>query len=228
MASKLRALINELGFGNALLYSLGVLLQALSRRNGVFHYHLVAQPLPDKPLLPARRADAMAFREIAPGDPVLAAFPLTADKVAERYGQGSRCFAVFKEAVALGYLWICFDTYNEDEVRCRYRYGPAGTAVWDYDVYIFPEHRTGFALARLWQGVGQTLTEQGYHWSVSRISAFNMASLNSHRRLGAQRLGNLVFLVLGGVQIMMANRKPYIHLSLGKKSAPEIFLTVPS
>jgi len=113
------------------------------------------------------------------------------------------------------------EAYSEDVVRARYLLPPSGKTAWDFDVYVVPEERLGFTFPRLWDTAYEYLREKGIRWSLSRISAFNPASLAAHRRLGARRIGSATFLLLGGAQLMLSSFRPYLHLSL-RRSVPAV------
>src|SRR3546814_8281998 len=101
-------------------------------------YHLVAQPVAAKPLLPAGRGRSIAVRRLDPRDPLLLALPLEETVLAYRAAQGALCFGAFKQDEIIGCLWLCLSGYEEDEVRSCYRLAPAGTASWAFDVYLAP------------------------------------------------------------------------------------------
>src|SRR3546814_5387739 len=113
-------------------------------------YHLVAQPVAAKPLLPAGRGRSIAVRRLDPRDPLLLALPLEETVLAYRAAQGALCFGAFKQDEIIGCLWLCLSGYEEDEVRCCYRLAPAGKASWDFDVYLAQATRRGLGIARLW------------------------------------------------------------------------------
>lgn len=113
------------------------------------------------------------------------------------------------------------DAYQEDEVRVRYRLPRADTS-WDFDVWIHPDERLGWAFPRLWEAARQQLRERGVRWTCSRISAFNAASLRAHARIGHVRLGDALFVRCGGWQWMFSTVAPYFHLSCNAASFPQL------
>jgi hypothetical protein len=117
--------------------------------------------------------------------------------------------------------------YEEDDVRCLFVLEPAGEASWDFDVFVDPTARLGFAFLRLWDEANRLLSSEGVKWSISRISAFNVGSLASHRRLGLRRIASAVFVCVGPVQLMFATCRPYVHLALGAASRPVMRLRAP-
>lgn len=222
--NKLIGLIRELGPLGAGCY---VVHRLGARSGGHFSLHrylFVRQPVPDRPLLPARRGRSIAVRQVAPRDPSLLELPLDEAVLAYRAAQGAVCFGAFRDEEIIGCLWLCLSGYEEDEVRCRYLPQPEDRASWDFDVYVKPAHRSGLAFARLWDEANAFLRQRGVEHSWSRISAFNPGSLASHARMGAETVGRATFLRLGGCQLMIASLPPYRHLSLGRSRRPIIEL----
>lgn len=191
---KFRGLAAEFGFGNAVLYVFGLALRGVCPGASVYRYYIVAQPVPDKNLLPARRGKAIAVRELKPGDPAFSALPLDQDVLAYRFAQNVVCLGAFQDEKPIGCLWMCFDSYDEDEIRCTFRLAPVGRVSWDFDVYLHPDARLGFAFLRLWDEANAILRDRGIAWSLSRISGFNPGSMASHARMGAVRVGSLIAL----------------------------------
>jgi len=224
---KARAALKELGPLDGALY---LLSQALERWCGgarLYRYILVAQPVSVAPLLPARRGRSIQVRPVAAGDPALAAMPLDAAVLDYRFGQGAVCFGAFQDDVMIGCQWLILGPYDEDEVRARFVPSPPGRASWDFDIYIRPDQRAGLAFARLWDTANAYLREREVAWSFSRISAFNPASIASHGRLGARRIGGATYLRAGRWQLMVCGLPPYVHLSGGDGNVPEIPLWPP-
>jgi len=224
------------GVGPALLYDADRLCERLGLPVRVVRYAIVAQPVPDAPLLPPRRGRSIAVTAVDPLDPVLTTLELAPAVLAFRSRQQPVCLLARKDGVAIGCLWLNFQAYDEDEVRCRYELVPPGRTAWDYGVYLLPEHRTGLGFARLWDEANALLRSRGIAWSLSRISPFNLASITAHRRLGAVTLGHATFVRLGsgrlgsgrfGGQVMVSTLKPRLHLSCGQDGAPVIAVHAP-
>jgi hypothetical protein len=196
----------QLGWLNGTLHLLNA---ALTRATGgcvrVHKYYFIAQPVSTQPLLAGRRGASIEVRQVGQSDPLLRAFPRPAWVMPYRYGQGAVCFAAFKDARCVGFLWILLGPYREDEVRCRYIPLPQGKAAWDFDVYVYREHRNSLVFLRMWDEANRYLAARGVRWSLSRISAFNPGSLASHARMGARRIGSAVFLSIGSLQISAAS-----------------------
>ena len=216
------------GWGDGSLYLIGRALGRLSGgRARIVKYVLFAQPVATKPLVSeSRRADIL-IRRVDARDRIAASFPRPHEVIAWRFANGGICFAATRADRFVGFIWLHEKPYEEDEVRCLYVPTPASESVWDYDVYLEPEHRLGRAFARMWEAVYGYLRSRGVRWTFSRISAFNPASLASHVRLGAERVGTATFFCLGRVQIALLPNRPYLHVSLGPGIRPRIELRVP-
>jgi hypothetical protein len=220
--------IGEFGFLNGGLLAISRLLGKISGGRARLHkYVFVAQPVAEKRWLPAQRGADVEIRQLMPGDPVIAQFPRPASVIPYRFRQGAVCLAALKEGRCIGFLWLALGPYQEDEVRCSYVPSPAGKACWDFDVYIDPAHRTGIVFLKLWDEANRFLTERGIGWSLSRISAFNTASMSSHARMGATRVGSALFISLGALQICAATVAPYLAFSTGPDTYPVFALRPP-
>jgi hypothetical protein len=223
MMRKLAGVYREYGLVLGLLYGLDRALQRFSSRVRLRTYELMVQPIGDKPLLPERLTRRLEIREIKPGDPELARIR-TRRQIELRFAQEAVCLGAFRDGRFLGYLWFCHRAYEEDEVRCTYRVTPEAHAVFDFDLYIFPEYRMGTAFAALWQGANGYLRERGIRFTFSRLAQLNMQSRRAHDHLGWTRVGRAVFFVLGPVQLMVATVRPYLHISLSRAGRVELRL----
>ena len=216
----------ELGSLDAVLYYLSeVMLRTTGRRARIVRYCLVAQPVPERPLV-ARSDPNTLIRQIFPGDPLIGDFPRAPEIIDMRLARGDICLAAAVNGQFAGFLWIAFDAYDEDEVRCRYDL--VGEVLsWDYDVHVEPRFRLGRTFPRLWDAANALLREKGIRWSISRISLFNPASLNSHARLGTRLLCKAGFVILGPLQLsFIGNFVP--HFSLHDVSRPKLMLHAPA
>lgn len=101
-----------------------------------------------------------------------------------RFGQGAECLALYCGDRVVATLWFLVGPYLEDEVRCRFVPLPAGQCSWDFDVFVDPAHRITGAFAALWDAADAELARRGVIASLSRISAFNPASLRGPGRPG--------------------------------------------
>lgn len=218
--------VRELGWKDAFFYMLCRILAVFRWR--LFRYALVAQPVPEKPLLDPRRGASLTVREVAADDPAMKAMPLSPEVVAYRRQQGAHCLGLFHGEQMIGCLWFCLGPYDEDEVRCRFTPSPPERTAWDFDVYLHPKYRGGFGFLRLWDAGNAFLRERGRQWSCSRISAFNRSSILAHERMGARRLATATFLLFGTFQIMFASLSPYVRFSFRSGDLPTLILQTPS
>jgi hypothetical protein len=214
MVHKLVDVYREYGLVTGLFYGIDQMLQRLSSRLRLYAYQFMVQPITDRPLLPERFVRRLEFREIRRGDPEVALMPARPEIKEARFAQNAVCLGAYREGRLIGYLWFCHDRYEEDEARCTYLVAPQGEAIFDYDLYILPEHRMGFAFAGIWHGANAYLRRRGVRYTFSRYTRFNLASRRAHERLGGRPVGSAVFLHLGPVQLMAATLWPFVHLSL--------------
>jgi hypothetical protein len=225
MIGKIQQNIDELGVIDTVFYVLQRLFANCGLR--LLRYALVAQPVTPDRRLNGRRGASMTTREIGPEDPVLKALPLEPDVIAYRHAQGAHCLGLFLDDKMIGCLWLCFDPYDEDEVRCRFIPYPADKAGWDFDVFLLPEYRGGLGFLRLWDAGNAFLRERGREWSCSRISVFNKPSILAHKSMGAQVLGTATFLVLGRYQLMLSTLSPFCDVSSQRGKGPRLVLRAP-
>ena len=216
MVHKLVDLYRQYGLLTGLFYGIDRVLQRLSSRLRLYAYQIMVQPITGKPLLPERFARRIELREIRRGDPEVALMPARPDIKEARFAQNAVCLGAYREGRLIGYLWFGHGQYEEDEARCTYVVTPKGEAIFDYDLYIFPEHRGGFAFAGIWHGANEYLCKRGIRYTFSRYTRFNLASRRAHERLGGRPVGSAVFLQLGPVQLMAATLWPFVHLSLSR------------
>jgi hypothetical protein len=150
--------------------------------------------------------------------------------VAARFAQGAQCLvATAGNGQIAGYLWLVIGPYEEDEVRARFVPHPQPTTAWDFDVTVLPHFRMGRLFSYLWARAGVDLAARGVTHTVSRISAFNAASMSAHRRMGASTVGCAAFLRLGRWQIMRSSVPPRWHVSRHDNQRPVLVIaTAPS
>lgn len=223
LTQRLRTTLEELGPA-AFLYWIDRGMGQLRLPVSVHRYLFVLQPVAPAPLLKPHRGRAIEVRRVAPGEPCLLDLPLTQDVLDYRFGQDAVCFGAFKDGAIIGCLWLVLGPYDEDEVRCRFVREPAAAASWDFDVWVHPDHRTGFAFGRLWDTANAFLRERGVTWSASRISAFNAGSLRSHGSLGARVVGSATYVSLGRLQLMTSTFRPRLNVTLSRR--PELVIAV--
>lgn len=224
MLSSLLGVYQEYGLCVGLLYGIDRLFQRLSPNLRLYAYHFMVQPITDKPILPSRLGKYLEMREIKRGDPELELMPARPEIREARFAQNALCLGAFRDGRFIGYMWFCYRAYEEDEVRCTYGVMPEHEAVFDFDMYIFPEHRMGLAFASMWQGASQYLRAKGVKLSFSRLTQFNLPSRRAHDRLGWKRVGSALFLQAGSVEVMAATLRPYLHLSCSKKNRVQLRL----
>ena len=224
MLAKLRSPFQEFGFFAGLLYAVDRLLQQLSPNLRLYFYELVVQPIPEEPLLPENLSKALEIREIRSSDPEIALMPARPDIKESRFRQNAICLGAFRKNAFIGHIWFCFHAYEEDEVRCTFVLPEGNQAVFDFDLYLFPEHRMGLGFGGIWDGANKFLRSRGVKFSFSRLTRFNLASRRAHMRLGAQRVGRLFVLRAWRIELMVATVSPYVHLSLGERDRARVKL----
>lgn len=223
LPAKLKRTFDELGLANGALYLADRVLQRLSGgRARIIRYQFFAQPVPQTAPPPA--TGKCQVHIVSADDPIVREFPRPPQVIARRFADGATCFVAQMGERFAGFLWIARDAYEEDEVRCRFELVPASICAWDFDVYVEPDFRIGRSFSRLWQTANAHLAAQGVQWSLSRISAFNPASLAAHRRLGIRPLSTATFIVLGPVQISFVPDRTRVNLH----NRPIIRLLAPS
>ncbi len=215
------SILAQLGWLNAGLYLLARIMQKASGgRWTMYRYLFVAQYVADTPLTPMRGAD-IAIHMADRVQPLPEDYPRPAAVVTARYAQGARSLSAWRNDRLAGFIWLIFDTYQEDEVRARYQLA-SPQASWDFDVWVRPDERLGWVFRRLWEAARIHLRQRGIRWTCSRISAFNAGSLRAHGRIGTRPLGHATFLRCGAWQWMFASLRPYFHLSRSPASFPRL------
>lgn len=217
----------EFGLFAGLIYGIARILSLRGSRFRVFFYEFMAQPIAAAPLLPEKLRRVVDIHEIPRNSAAYAEMPLTPDVLAFRFRQNTVCLGAFQQDVLVGYMWLSFTSYDEDEVHCTYMMVPADKSVWDFDFYLRPEHRTGLAFIALWDGANTYLRDRGVNTSFSRVSRFNTASRKSHKHLKWVRIGRAVFLRAQRFQLMVSTCAPFLHLSTMGLSHPKIIVTAP-
>jgi hypothetical protein len=194
---------------------------------GVLHvarYQFLALPTNATIPSPRRLGKDIQTRRLARTEMTHLGPPRPAEVIHSRLEQGSWSLGAFKNEQLLGFIWLQYSSYLEDEVRCRYILPSSGDCAWDYDLYIDPAFRNSAAFLKLWKDVLAQLSEAGKRWSLSRVSVFAPDSLRAHLRMGAIPIGNACFVSLFGLQLMTANMPPYLHVSWRPDQAPNLIL----
>jgi hypothetical protein len=218
MLEKLTSPFREFGWLAGLLYAVDRVLQRLSPRLRLYFYELLVQPVPEGPLLPTRLSRGLEMRELAPGAPEIALMPARHDIKESRFKQNAICLGAFQKGQFIGHIWFCFHAYEEDEVRCTFVLPEGHEAVFDFDLFLFPQYRIlGLGFVGIWNGANEFLRSRGVKCSFSRLTRFNLVSRRAHMQLGAQRVGRVFVLQAWQVEFTIATVPPYVHLSLGKR-----------
>lgn len=221
----LQQLVIQLGVLNAGLYTANRLAWLLPVAISLNKYYFVVQSLSEQPLLPIGKGRRFRVVELSVDDLNMHPCPRPVAVLADRYAQGALCLTAFKEQEFAGCLWYIDSAYQEDEVRCDYRLPPQ--VVWDFDVYVEPKYRLTPVFLKLWDEASVKLTQNGYLWSLSRISAFNSSSLFSHKRMGARIFAWAVFIRFGTMQLAISSLQPFFHLSFAETSRPVFKFQLP-
>lgn len=214
MLARITGPFKEFGFFAGLVYVADRLLQQCSPRMRLYFYELMVQPIPERSLLPPRLAGLLEIREIGRDEPEMQRVVARPEVMQSRLAQGAICLGAFQKGKFIGYIWFCRRAYEEDEVRCTFVVTPEAESVFDFDLYIFPEHRMGLAFVGIWNGANKFLRERGARYSFSRMTRFNMASRRAHRHLGSKLTGRALFLQAGRLEVMVATVPPYLHCSV--------------
>lgn len=170
---------------------------------------------------------ATVLQEAGPDSDLLPPHYRPVAVLSERWRTGSRCFVLTHKGEFAGTAWCSRGAHDEDEVRCRWVLAAPEVSVWDFDVYIEPRLRMGRSLGRLWKSFDARLTAEGVRWSFSRISLFNTASVTTHQRMGAVRIGTAIFVCLGSLQLAWLPRAPYLSLGARTGHRPAVRLAPP-
>jgi hypothetical protein len=227
MLARLLSPFKEFGFFPGLVYAVDRALQRLSPRLRLYFYELLAQPIPGQPLLPARLAASFEMRQILPGAPEIGLMPARPDIKQLRFRQNAVCVGAYQAGKLIGYIWFCFHAYDEDEVRCTFVLPEGNQAVFDFDLYLFPEHRMGLGFVAVWNGANEFLLSRGVQVSFSRLTRFNLPSRRAHLRLGARCVGRAFFLQMWNAEFMLATVAPFVHLSLRAQNRVRLKLSAP-
>ncbi len=220
-------LVRGIGITNALLYVLHRLLKKISATCSLDSYHLVAQPVSSKPLLPPHRGKDTTVRMIKPGDRSLELMQRPADEIERRFAGPGVCFVAESQEKLVGFLWLLLGAYQEPGDHCTFIID-SPNAAWDLDIYIAPERRLSPVFAILWTAANSWMDKHGIGWTLSRVSCFNERSMRSHGRLGMVKLGRLTIAQFGPVQITVTSIKPYINLSVRPQPGPTFRLKPPA
>jgi hypothetical protein len=175
---------------------------------GYRRYVLVAVPVEGMPDMPrgfdVRPLDAaeLAGHHIDVGTEVQA----------NRFAQGLTCLGAFNARGELvGVNWLGISDFTESEVHVRF--GVPCNAGWDCGLWIAPQYRLGRGFAALWAGTAVWLRAHGRNYSVSWIVDYNLPSLLSHRRMGAETIGHLTAVRFFSWQYVSQGRPKVVRIS---------------
>ena len=101
---------------------------------------------------------------------------------------------------------------------------PPEESVFDFDFYVYPEHRLGIAFLGLWNGANEYLYNKGIKYTFSRITRTNIASARAHKKLGMKKIGSAVILKIGSIEVMLSTISPRFHISASEKNRVNILL----
>lgn len=151
-------------------------------------------------------------------DSVFARMPRPRIEIEERLASGAECHVCEVRGEFAGFIWLRAGWHEEHLAGCRYQV--PDDAVWDFDVFVVPKFRLGRTLARMWAAVDADLQSRGVRWSFSCISLFNRPSIGSHERLGARRVGTVIFFRFGCLQLtwLPGCRLPHVGTHAGTLS----------
>lgn len=192
----------------------------LARASGkaAFHrYAIVAQPRAGLPAIPR----GFRVTELGPAELAGQVIDVGTEVAARRFTEGLTCLGAFDAKDRLtGLIWLREASHLEDEVAVRFVV-PAGTC-WDTGLWIAPDARLGRTFAALWAGVAEWMEQRGLGRSLSRISDYNLAALNSHRRMGATVLAHHTFVRFGNWQWCRTARPRLVRLERGRETVLDL------
>lgn len=228
LVGKFRDAAAAIGVGNACLYAAARASSALTGgRVRIVKYYFTAQPVDALESDVVARTGKFVLDWLEPGSPLFAQVERPVAVIEARFAQGARCLAATIEGHELaGFLWYVVGPYVEDEVRARFVPLPPGQSAWDFDVLVQPRFRMGRLFGYLWARGMAEMARADVRHTLSRISAFNGASIASHRRLGARIVGTATFLCIGNWQLMKSSMAPGWHFSSQDGRGPELKISV--
>ena len=207
------------------LHVIDRVLRRISPRLRLYVYEMMVQPISDQPLLPPNLVKNLDFAEIGRDHPDLLLMPVRDDVKALRFEQGALCLGAYCKGKLVGYLWLCSGRYDDDEVRCTYHLAEVDCSVFDFDLYVFPEHRSGIGFMAVWHGANLFLAERGIHYAFSRLTHFNLTSRRAHAHLGGRCVGRALFLQAWSVELMLSTLFPFFALTWRRRQRVRLRLT---
>ena len=218
--------MRELGALSGSVYVLSRALRTISPASGIFFYDWTVQPITGNRILPEKRASRYTHKIITGYDPLFKAMPILEELIEHRLRQQVECIALFKDEALVGFIWFAFGSYIEDEVRINFLLEPQDQSVFDFNLYIFPEHRLGYAFAAIWDVANRYLYGRGVRYTYSRITHIKRNSLASHNRLGASIIGWSITLKIARFELTITRKPLRVFWSL--KDAKRLHVTMRS
>ena len=213
LIARFQACLRRLGPTDCVLHCMARAAHVVS--GGVItirRYYLFSQPLAAIPTSPSHRGASIAVRRITQTDPAVGRIPRPARELVGRFASGSECLLAEMDGNVVGFLWLHFGAYDDPEAGVRFVPSPAGSTAWDFDVFVDPEHRAGFAFHRLWSEAAAWLRGRGIAHSVSLVWYNNDSSIRSHQRLGAFVVGSGLQIRLARWTFNFADRMPRVRI----------------
>lgn len=210
-----------MGLPTSLLYALSKLISKINSKSALHYYLFVRQRTSSKPRLPPHRGKNFNFQLLNEYAPILDALPRPLEVIHNRFKQGYVCITATKDNQFVGCVWLSLHSYIEDEVRAIFSPQPNDKVAWDFDVFIDPEFRATYLFPKLWDEADTHLKSLGFQATTSRISGFNIQSVNSHKKLGAETIARAIYIKTGNLQLSLCTLFPYVHLSGSEKNIPE-------
>ena len=190
-------------------------------RNVSYHrFKIVAVPVEALPKMPR----GYSWRVV--GRAELARHPIDAgpEVQAGRFAEGLECLAVFDAKGSLaGVSWMDKRLHRDPEFRLCFELPP--DTAWDTGLWVPEDKRMSRAFSAVWASIGEWLRREGLAWTMSSIADYNVASILSHRRLGARELRTVVVLRVGALQFTFGAR-PFLRFR-SASAVPTVSLRLP-
>lgn len=227
-----------IGLGALVAYGFVWLVRKLSAGAVQIHYwHITIQPVRSEPLLKGRPHASSRVRVLQGADLMLehdrdqvGAFsrpPRDLARFKRRVERGDICIAVTSGSKTEGVLWLSFEPFDETAVKAWFVVNPKERMAWASNIFIVDGARGGLIFAELWDGADAVLREKNFRWTASVTSAFNGPSLRSHERLGAYRIGRIVYVQLGSMQVTFSSVRPHFHVATRSGKGPVFLIPSP-
>ena len=234
---RLRKRRQGIGYSALAVYGFVWLVRKLSGGVIDVHYrYILLQGVPAGPLLKGRFQGAVDIRALqgpelqreyeSDRDGAFSRPPVDHDRIRRRVERGDVCIAATRSSRTVGVLWLTFDTFDETEVKALFVVSRKAGMAWDSNLFIVEDARAGSLFVALWDGANQVLRDRGYRWSATQTSAFNGPSLQAHKRLGAYRIGRIVYVLIGSSQVTFSNLRPHFHVT-GPSGKGPVFVIPP-